>query len=54
MSVRYPFLFVSPFYAGEPMLRRGNMRRFYELLLDHLKRLDEGAASSGTPRARAS
>ena len=30
MSVRYPFVFVSPFYPGEPMLRRGNMRRLYE------------------------
>lgn len=54
MSVRYPFLFVSPFYAGEPMLRRGNMQRFYEALLDHLKRLDGDAANSGTPQARAS
>ena len=54
MSVRYPFLFVSPFYVGEPMLRRGNMRRFYESLLDHLKRLDDSTVNSGTPRARTS
>ena len=43
LSVRYPFLFLSPFYPGEPMLRRGNMRRMYEALLDHLARLDDGA-----------
>ncbi len=54
LSVRYPFLFVSPFYEGEPMLRRGNMRRMYEALLDHLKRLDDSAARSGKPRAQAS
>jgi hypothetical protein len=53
MSVRYPFLFVSPFYPGEPMLRRGNMRRFYEALLDHLQRLNASAAHSNKPRARA-
>ena len=45
LSVRYPFLFVSPFYQGEPMLRRGNMTRFYQALLDHLARLDAHATS---------
>lgn len=54
LSVRYPFLFVSPFYPGEPMLRRGNMRRMYEALRDHLARLDAHAARSGKARARAS
>jgi hypothetical protein len=54
MSVRYPFLFVSPFYPGEPMLRRGNMKRFYEALLDHLQRLDDSAVHSKKPCARAS
>ncbi len=44
LSIRYPFLFVSPFYPGEPMMRRGNMRRFYEALLDHLKRVDDHVA----------
>ena len=47
LSVRYPFLFVSPYYPGEPMLRRGNMRRFYEGLLDHLRRLDAWSAKTG-------
>jgi hypothetical protein len=47
MSVRYPFVFVSPFYPGEPMLRRGNMRRMYEGLLDHLARADAYAAKLG-------
>ena len=51
LSVRYPFVFVSPFYPGEPMLRRGNMRRLYEALRDHLARLDEGAATPAKPRA---
>lgn len=51
LSVRYPFVFVSPFYPGEPMLRRGNMRRFYQGLRDHLARLDEGAARPAQPRA---
>jgi hypothetical protein len=47
LSVRYPFLFLSPFYPGEPVLRRGNMRRMYAGLLDHLTRLDAHAARSG-------
>ena len=54
LSVRYPFLFVSPYYPGEPMLRRGNMRRFYEALLDHLRRLEAGSAVAGKPRELAS
>jgi hypothetical protein len=54
LSVRYPFLFVSPFYPGEPMLRRGNMRRMYEALIDHLARLEGRGASSGKAHARAS
>jgi hypothetical protein len=54
LSVRYPFLFLSPFYPGEPVLRRGNMRRMYEALLDHLTRLDASAAASGKARKRAS
>jgi hypothetical protein len=51
LSVRYPFLFVSPFYKGEPMLRRGNMTRLYQALIDHLARLDAHAASSVKRRA---
>ena len=47
LSVRYPFLFLSPFYPDEPVLRRGNMRRMYEALLDHLTRLDAYAVRSG-------
>jgi hypothetical protein len=54
LSVRYPFLFVSPFYPGEPMLRRGNMRRMYEALLDHLARVDAHSKKSGERRERAS
>jgi hypothetical protein len=54
LSVRYPFLFLSPFYRGEPVLRRGNMRRMYEALLDHLRRLDASDVVSGNARKRAS
>jgi hypothetical protein len=54
LSVRYPFLFLSPFYPGEPVLRRGNMRRMYEALLDHLTRLDAHAARSVKRRKTAS
>lgn len=54
LSVRYPFLFLSPFYPEEPMLRRGNMMRMYEALLDHLARVDAHAKRSGKPRERAS
>jgi hypothetical protein len=50
LSVRYPFFFITPFSHGEPMLRRGNMRRMYEALLDHLARLDAGAADCGISR----
>ena len=54
LSVRYPFLFVSPYYPGEPMLRRGNMRRFYECLLDHLRRLDAWSTTGDKRRELAS
>ena len=54
LSVRYPFLFVSPYYPGEPMLRRGNMRRFYEGLLDHLRRLDASPETGDKRRELAS
>jgi hypothetical protein len=37
-SARYSFFFSSAHTPGEPMLRRGNLRRFLEALLDHLKR----------------
>jgi hypothetical protein len=54
LSVRYPFIFLSPFYPGEPVLRRGNMRRMYEALLDHLMRLDAHVARSNGRRETAS
>jgi hypothetical protein len=43
-SVRYPFFSNSAHTPGEPMLRRGNLRRFLEALLDHLKREQASAA----------
>jgi hypothetical protein len=43
-SARYPFFFNSAHMPGEPMLRRGNLRRFLEALLDHLKREQASAA----------
>lgn len=38
LSVRYSFTYGSVHEAGEPVLRRGNMRRMWEALKDHLER----------------
>ena len=38
LSVRYPFACGSVHEPGEPVLRRGNMRRMWEALKDHLER----------------
>ncbi len=38
INARYGFYFDTAHAAGEPMLRAGNMRRFLDALLDHLKR----------------
>jgi Capsule polysaccharide biosynthesis protein len=38
ISVQYPFFFATPYMAGEPMLRRGNIRRFWSALVNHLER----------------
>lgn len=38
LSVRYPFAYGSVHEPGEPVLRRGNMRRMWEALKDHLER----------------
>jgi hypothetical protein len=38
LSVRYPFTYGSVHEPGEPVLRRGNMRRMWEALKDHLQR----------------
>jgi hypothetical protein len=38
LSVRYPFAYGSAHEPGEPVLRRGNMRRMWEALKDHLER----------------
>jgi hypothetical protein len=38
MNVRYPFLHATAHMVGEPMLRRGNIRRFLAALLDHIER----------------
>jgi hypothetical protein len=38
LSVRYPFIYGSVHEPGEPVLRRGNMRRMWEALKDHLER----------------
>lgn len=49
LSVQYPFFFATPYMAGEPMLRRGNIRRFWSALIIHLER--EGARVSGFANA---
>jgi len=38
LSVRHPFFFATAHMDGEPMLRRGNIRRFWTAILDHLAR----------------
>lgn len=38
LSVRHPFFFTTAHTDGEPMLRRGNIRRFWAAILDHLAR----------------
>jgi hypothetical protein len=38
LSVRYPFAYGSIGMDGEPVLRRGNIRRMWESLKDHLER----------------
>jgi len=38
INVRYPFFFATAHMAGEPMLRRGNIERFWAAIVDHLER----------------
>jgi hypothetical protein len=38
LSVRHPFYFATAHMAGEPMLRKGNICRFWAAILDHLAR----------------
>ncbi len=38
ISVRYPFYFATAHMPGEPMLRQGNIQRFWEAIVDHLAR----------------
>ena len=38
IDVRHPFYFSTAHMPGEPMLRRGNIRRFWAAIVDHLKR----------------
>jgi len=47
ISVRYPFFFATAHMPGEPMLRRGNIRRFWAALVDHLAR-DSAASRRST------
>ena len=55
LSVRYPFMYGSAHEPGEPVLRRGNMRRMWEALKDHLDRERQAkeriGAAAGTLRA---
>ena len=56
LSVRYPFTYGSVHEPGEPVLRRGNMRRMWEALKDHLDRERQaeeriGTATSALPLA---
>jgi hypothetical protein len=37
-DARYPFIFTTAHLPGEPMLRRGNIGRFWTAIVDHLAR----------------
>ena len=37
-DARYPFIFTTAHLHGEPMLRRGNISRFWAAIVDHLAR----------------
>ena len=57
VDVRYPYFFGTAHMPGEPMLRRGNINRFWAAIVDHLAReraLREGLVSekldAGTSR----
>lgn len=51
MDVRHPFFFATAHMPGEPMLRRGNIRRFWSALAAHLAR-ESGAASNAAEAHR--
>jgi capsular polysaccharide biosynthesis protein len=52
LSVRYQFAYGSVHEPGEPVLRRGNMRRMWEALKDHLERERQAKERMGaTPAA---
>jgi hypothetical protein len=51
LSVRYPFTYGSVHEPGEPVLRRGNMRRMWEALKDHLDRERQAKERLGTAAA---
>jgi hypothetical protein len=40
MSVSYDFTFGAPGIPGEPVLRRGNIARFLDAIIDHARRLE--------------
>jgi hypothetical protein len=51
LSVRYPFVYGSAHEPGEPVLRRGNMRRMWEALKDHLEREARAKEQAGAATA---
>lgn len=51
LSVRYPFAYGSAHEPGEPVLRRGNMRRMWEALKDHLERERRAKERIGATKA---
>lgn len=48
IDARYPFYFATAHTSGEPMLRLGNIRRFWTAIVDHLAR--ESAIAAVPPR----
>jgi hypothetical protein len=51
LSIRYPFVYGSAHEPGEPVLRRGNMRRIWEALKDHLERERQAKERTGATTA---
>jgi hypothetical protein len=48
IDARYPFYFATAHMPDEPMLRRGNIRRFWAAIVDHLAR--DGMTAAVRPR----
>jgi len=48
MNASYPITFTCPGTDGEPVLRKGNIARVYQSLLDHCRRAEADGAGHAT------